>query len=275
MHAGAEQAAKELGAEVIWQAPQKEDDRQMQIQTVQNFVSRGVDAIALAPLDDRALTPSVQAAKRRNIPVIIFDSRLQGNDFTAYVATDNFKGGQLCAQRLAEVMGDQGKVVVLKYSEGSAATLEREAGFMEEIKKHSQIRIISDNQYAGATMEKAFQVSQNLMNRFGAEAQGIFASNESATQGMLRALQLAGKAGKVKFVGFDVNKTLYEAVKSGQIQGVAVQDPVKMGYESVKTAIAVINKQPYEKTVDTGVKMITSENLQDAEVQRLLKPHLQ
>jgi ribose transport system substrate-binding protein len=274
VHAGAEKAAQELGnVEVIWQGPQKEDDREMQIQVVQNFVSRGVDGIVLAPLDDRSLVPPVTAAVKRNIPVVIIDSDLKSDVYASYVATNNREGGRLCARRLVEVMGGKGKIIMLKYSEGSAATIEREAGFMEGIKEYGpQIEILSSNLYAGATMEKAFQASQNLLNRFGTQVDGIFCSNESATQGMLRALQLAGKAGQVKFVGFDVNQTLLEGLKKGEIHGFAVQDPIKIGYEGVKTAVAVIEGKPYEKIIDTGVKMVTKDNLEEPEVIRLLNP---
>jgi ribose transport system substrate-binding protein len=275
VRAGAEQAGKELGVEIIWQGPQKEDDRQMQIQVVQNFVSRGVNGILMAPLDDRALVPPVKAAISRKIPVVIFDSRLTGNDFSAYVATDNYAGGKLCAKQLAEELGGKGKVILLRYNEGSASTQEREKGFLDGMKEYApQVVFLSENQYAGATIEKAFQSSQNLLNQFGGEVQGIFASNESATQGMLRALEQKGLAGKVKFVGFDVNQTLLNAIKDGKLQGAAIQDPVKMGYEGVKTLVAVIKGEKYEKEVDTGVKMVTKANLSEPDIQKLLEPHM-
>jgi ribose transport system substrate-binding protein len=162
IHAGAEKAAQELGVEVIWQGPQKEDDRQMQIQVVQNFISRGIAAIVLAPLDDRSLVPPVQAAVKRDIPVIIIDSDLNADVYASFIATDNRKGGQMCADRLAEVLGKKGKVIMLRYSEGSASTTNREEGFMEKIKEYPDIEVVSDNQYAGATIEKGFQASQNL-----------------------------------------------------------------------------------------------------------------
>ncbi len=274
IHAGAEKAAQETGAEIIWQGPQKEDDRQMQIQVVQNFVSRGVDAIVLAPLDDRALAQPVGAAVKRQIPVVIIDSDLQSADFSSFVATDNNLGGKLCAQRLSTLLGGKGKVIMLRYAEGSASTLAREAGFLEGMKEYGpNIELVSTNQYAGATMERAFQASQNLLNRFG-QVDGIFASNESATQGMLRALQTAGKAGKVNFVGFDSNPTLLAALDKGEVQGLAVQNPFKMGYEGVRTAMAVLKKQPYEKRVDTGVTLVTQENVKSAEVKELLNPDL-
>ncbi len=272
---GAEKAGQELGVKVIWQGPQKEDDRQMQIQVVQNFVSRGVNAIVLAPLDSRSLVPPVQTAIKRNIPVVIFDSGLDYQEYSSFVATDNKEGGRLCAKRMAEVMNGKGKIILLRYAEGSASTTEREAGFLEGLKEFApDIEILSDNQYAGATREEAFQTSQNLLNRFK-EVEGIFTPNESSTFGMLRALETSGKAGKVKFIGFDATKELLDAMQAGKIHGLSVQNPYKMGYDGVKTALAVLKKETVAKRIDTGVLMITPENLNSSEVQEVLKPQIQ
>ena len=272
VHLGAEKAAKELGdVEILWQGPQKEDDRQMQIQVLQNFVSRKVDAIIVAPLDDKALIPSVNSAKTRNIPVIIFDSGLASTNYDAYVATDNFEGGRLCALRLADQIGKKGNIIMLKYGEGSESTIKREAGFLEGLKEFPNIKIISGDQYSGATFEKAMQVSQNLLNKFG-NPDGIFCSNETSTMGMLRALELAGKAGKIKLVGFDINETLIKGIQNKILHGVAVQNPVQMGYQSVKTAYAIINKKEFKKNVDTGVTIVTAENLNDPKVQSIVYP---
>ncbi len=274
VEAGALKAAAEDSVQLLWQGPQKEDDRQMQIQVVQNFISQGVDIIGIAPLDAQSMVPQVQSAIKRGIPVVVFDSALGSDDYSSYIATNNKKGGELCAARLAEVMGGKGNVLMLRYAEGSASTLEREAGFLAKIKEYPGIKIVSDNQYAGATMEKAFQVSQNLLNRFQ-DLEGIFCSNESATQGMLRALQTAGKAGKIKFVGFDYNQTLIDAITAGEIAGLAMQDPFKMGYETVKAAVAILKKQPVQKQIDTGVTMLTKDNLNSPEVQSLLGTKVQ
>lgn len=273
IHAGAAKAGKELGVDIIWQGPQKEDDRQMQIQVVQNFVSRGVDGIVLAPLDDRSLVPPVRSAVNRNIPVVIIDSDLSADIYQSFVATDNYQGGQLCAQRLAEVLGGKGKVIMLRYAEGSASTTKREQGFMDGIQEYPDIEVVSSNQYAGATMEKAFQASQNLLNRFS-QVDGIFCPNESSTSGMLRALQTAGKTKQIKLVGFDVSETMLEALRRDEIQGLAVQDPFQMGYLGVKTAYHVIKNEPFEEKVDTGVTMVTPENVDQPEVEKLINPEL-
>lgn len=274
IHAGAAKAAQELGVEIDWQGPLKEDDRQMQIQVVQNFVSRGVDGIVLAPLDSRALTAPVRAADRRDIPVVIIDSGLESEDYKSFIATNNYEGGRMCAQRMVELLEGQGKILVLRYMEGSASTMDRERGFLEGMAELGpEIEILSDNQYAGATMEKAFQASQNLLNRFD-QVDGIFCPNESATQGMLRALQTASRAGSVKFVGFDANETLIQAMRNGEVHGLAVQDPFNMGYLGVKTMVSIVKGEPFENKVDTRIKMITPENMEEPDSQELLNPDL-
>jgi ribose transport system substrate-binding protein len=274
VHAGANKAAAEFDIEITWQGPQREDDRQLQIQVVQNFVSRGIDAIVLAPLDARSLAAPVEAAVGRGIPVVIVDSGLESEAQSSFVATNNREAGRLCARRLADVLDRQGRVIALRYQEGSASTTEREEGFLEELAAYAPaIELVSDNQYAGATVEKALQASQNLLNRFP-EIDGIFCPNESSTQGMLRALQTAGRAGTVRFVGFDANETLLAGLRDGQIHGLALQDPFDMGYRGVATAAALLRGLPYEPQVDTRILMVTPENAHTPEARELLAPDL-
>lgn len=275
IHAGAEKAASELGVEVIWQGPQKEDDRQMQIQVVQNFISRGVDAIVLAPLDSRSLARPVEAAVDRDIPVVVIDSGLESEAHSSFIATDNYEGGRMGGERVAELIGGQGRVVMLRYQEGSASTTNREQGFLDALNEHApDAELLVDNMYAGATMEKALQVSQNILNRFS-EIDAIWTPNESSTQGMLRALETAGRAGDVYFVGFDVNETLLGAMREGKIDALVVQDPFAMGYEGVKTAAAVAKGEDVEPKVDTRSVLVTPENIDDPDIQELLHPDLE
>jgi len=274
IHAGAVKAGKELGVEIIWQGPHKEDDRKMQIEVVQNFISRGADAIVLAPLDEVALVRPVKAAQRRKIKVVIIDSGLKSDKYSSFVATDNYQGGKLAAKRLAEVMNGTAKALMLRYAEGSASTMKREQGFLDGMKEFApKVELVSTNQYGGVTAESAFQASQNLLNRFGA-IEGIFCPNESTTFGMLRALKTAGKAGKIKFVGFDSSEPLVTALRAGEIQGLTLQNPFKMGYLGVKTAAAAIRGEKVEKRIDTGVVMVTPENMDKPDVKELISPDL-
>jgi ribose transport system substrate-binding protein len=274
IHAGAAKAAQELDLDIIWMGAEKEDDRKQQIDVVQSFIARGVDAIVLAPLDDTALVRPVETAVGRGIPVVIIDSGLNTEQYASFVATDNREGGRLGARRLGTLMGGKGNALLLRYSEGSASTMEREEGFLEVMRaEFPDIVFVSDNQYAGATKESALQASQNLLNRFGDQIQGIFCPNESSTFGMLRALQTSGRAG-VHFVGFDTSEALVTGLREGQVHGLVSQDPFDMGYQGVKTAAAVIRGEDVPKRIPTRLELITPENVDDPDIAPLIKPDL-
>ena len=272
IRAGAEQAGREAGVETIWKGPQKEDDRSQQITVVEDFISRGVDGIVLAPLDDRALMRPVRDAVREGIPVVIIDSGLQGDEYVSYVATDNYRGGVLAARRLGALLGGRGRIFLIRYQEGSASTMLREAGFFDTVKKEfPDLVLLVQDQYAGATTETAFQLAENLISRFP-DVEGIFAPNESSTFGTLRALQSSGLAGRVKFVGFDSSPKLVQGLRDGHLHGLVLQNPTKMGYLGVLTIVAHLRGEEVEKVIDTGVTLATADNMDDPEIRSLLEP---
>jgi ribose transport system substrate-binding protein len=281
IHAGSNKAAGELAAqgndvEVIWKGPLREDDREQQIQVVESFAAQGVSGIVLAPLDNRALVRPVADAKQAGVPTVIIDSGLESQDIVSFVATDNRKGGTLAADRMGQLLNGKGKVLVLRYAEGSASTTEREEGFLTQLKaQFPDIQVVSSDQYAGPTRDTAKRASENLLNRFGDEVQGIFCPNESSTAGMLLALQDINKAGKVSFVGFDTSQAFIDAIRANQLHGIVVQNPFNMGYLGVQTMVAQLLGKPVEKKIDTGVMLVTKENLETPEVQTLLHPPLE
>jgi ribose transport system substrate-binding protein len=279
IHAGAAKAGKELDVDIIWKGPLKEDDREAQIKVVEDFISRGVSGIVLAPLDDSALREPVANATHAGIPVAIVDSGLKSEDYISFLATDNYKGGHMAGEYLCKLLNGKGKVIMLRCMVGSASTTEREAGWLDAMKECKDIEVVSDNQYGGASAETAYQVGENMLSRLrnkdgSLSIDGIFSSNESTTFGMLRALQEGGWAGKVKFVGFDSSIKLVEALQAGQINGLILQNPFQMGYLGVKTIVAFLNKQPIEKKVDTGETLVTKENMDQPEIKELLQPDL-
>jgi len=240
IHAGAKKAADETGVEIIWKGPLKEDDRNEQVQIVETMIDAGVDALILTPLDDRALMAPVAEAKARGIPTVIFNTALKGGDFIAYVSTDNWKGGVLAAERIGELMQGRGKLILIRIIEGVEGNRQREEGFLETIRtRFPAIEILSDNQYAGITTETAYQTTENLLARFH-DVEAIFTPNESTTFGCLRALQ----------------------------------DPVRMGYDSVRAAVAHLRREPHESRIDTGVFLATPENMHQPDIRRLLIPDL-
>ncbi len=272
IHAGAVKASRELGVEVIWKGPQKEDDRAQQIIVVEDFINRGVDGIVLAPLDDRALCRPVQDAVRESIPVVIIDSGLQGEDYVSFVATDNYKGGVLAAKKMEELLGGKGKIFLIRYQEGSASTTKRENGFLDTLTaEFPNISLLVQDQHTGATTESAFQLAENLLGRFP-EVDGIFCPNESSTFGVLRALQESRLAGIVKFVGFDSSPKLVQALQQGHIHALVLQNPLKMGYLGVKQIVYHLRGHEIETLIDTGVYLATRENMDDPDIKALLEP---
>jgi ribose transport system substrate-binding protein len=279
IHAGARKAASELNVEIIWRGPIREDDRDSQVSEVEGFVSRGVSGIVLAPLDESALVAPVRSAMSRKIPVVIIDSGLKGDDYVSFVATDNQKGGRLGGEQLAKLLDGKGKVVLLRYAEGSDSTNKREQGFLDAMKENPGIEVVSSNQYGGADVEGAYKKSEALLGSFkkpdgSLGVDGIFCPNESTTFAMLRVLQDNGWAGKVRFVGFDSADNLVKAMRDGQIHGLVLQDPVRMGYLGVKTMVEHLQGKPVEKRVDTGVRVVTPENMDEPEMKELLQPDL-
>lgn len=281
VQAGALQAAEELTAEgvpveVIWKGPLREDDREQQVQVVESFVSQGVDGIVLAPLDDYALVRPVEEATSAGVPVTIIDSALQSDAIVSFVSTDNRQGGRLAADRMAEALGGAGNILMLRYQEGSASTREREEGFLEQLgSRYPDVHVVSSDQHAGATRETAKSASENLLNRYGSEVEGVFTPNESSTVGMLLALQDIGRAGNITFVGFDATEMLVTALRNGELQGLVVQNPMRIGYLGVRTMVDHLQGKSVEKVVDTGVAVITADRLDSPEVQELLDPPLE
>ena len=273
VEAGARQAGQELGVEVIWKGPLKENDRAQQIQVVQQFISQNVAGIALAPLDSKALLGTVRSAAQKRIPVVIFDSALEGQvgrDFISFVATDNREGGRLAGEKMAELLDRKGKVVLLRYMVGSASTTNREAGFLEAIAKYPDMEVIVDNRYAGATAGEAKTAALNLLDKIR-EADGVFCPNESSTLGMLLALRQEGLAGMLRFVGFDASPPLVAGLRTGEIDALIVQNPRKMGYLAVKTLVDHLDGKPVEQRIDTGVAVVTRHNMNDPEIKPLIE----
>ncbi|HYM09652.1 MAG TPA: substrate-binding domain-containing protein, partial [Bryobacterales bacterium] len=276
IHAGAVKAARELGIDIVWKGPQKEDDRAQQIEVVEDMISRRVDGIVLAPLDGKGLAKPIAEARRAGIASVVVDSGLEGDDYISFIATDNYKGGKLGARRLAEVLGGKGSIILMRVMVGAESTMNREQGFLDEIRNHPGIQILSDNQYGGITTETAYQTGENLLNRFP-NVDGIFCPNESTTFGMLRALTDAGKAGKVKFVGFDSSEKLIAALRDKQIQGLVLQNPFRMGELGIETLVRHLRDPhaPVEKRVDTGAAVATPENMETPEIKLLLSPPIE
>jgi len=258
VHAGAAKAGHDLGVEIIWQGPATEGEREAQFKIVEDMISRKVDAIVLAPLDAKALVPAILEADKAGIPVVIIDSAADTDKYVSFVATDNYLGGVKAAETLAKLLDGKGRVILVRYNPGSASTTKREKGFEETLQKQYQ-----------TTVATALSVVEDMLSRVQ-EFEGIFACNESTAVGALRALENHKLAGKVRFVAFDASPTLVQGLKEHKIDALIAQNPFKMGYEGVKAAFEHLTGAQVPKRIDTGVTVITMENLSKPEIQELV-----
>ncbi|MEW6357862.1 MAG: substrate-binding domain-containing protein [Planctomycetota bacterium] len=273
VHAGAAKAGKELDVEILWDGPATEGERAEQIRIVEDMITRQVDGIVLAPLDDKSLVPVIERAQKAGIPLTIFDSGAETDQYVSFVATDNYRGGVEGAEAMAKLLNGKGSIAVVKYAPGSASTTQRESGFMETIqKKYPDIKI-ADAQYAGTTVSKALGVAEDILTK-NPSLDGVFACNESTAVGTVQAIKARNLVGKIRMVGFDCSPQLQEALRTKVLDALVVQNPFKMGYEGVKTIVDLKGGKTPPKRIDTGVTVVTRENLDTPEVQALVNPDL-
>jgi ribose transport system substrate-binding protein len=265
--AGADKAGRESGATIVWRGPSDERDVAGQIATLEDFISSRVDAIVMAACDSKALTPIVKKARSAGIPVITIDSGVD-DPSVPIVATDNIKGARIAADTLAELIGDKGKVGLIPFVAGAATSTMREQGFKDGLKQHPGVRLVS-TLYSESDAAKGMSVTENMLTSTP-DLAGIFAANEPGAIGAARAFEQRRLAGKVKLVAFDAAQSEVDALKRGTIQALIVQNPFKMGYEGVKAAVQAIRGEKVPLRVDTGVTVVTRDNLNTHEVKALL-----
>ncbi len=268
--AGADSAGKELGVDILWKGPPTEADINNQISILEDYINQRVDAIVLAALDSKALIPVVKRAVSKNIPVILIDSGIDSDDALSFIATDNILGANMAARTLVKLIGGKGKVALIPFFPGTSTSIQREKGFKEEIEKYTDIELVTI-QYSQNDIAIAMSVTENILTTFP-DLDGIFAANEPGAIGASQAVLARGLAGKVKIVGFDSAPNEIDALKKNIIQALVVQNPFKMGYLGVKSAVDVIRGKKIPKRIDTGVTVVTKENLYDEKTQKLLYP---
>jgi len=270
VRAGAEAAGEEFNADIVWKGPAKETEVAKQISIVEDMLSRGVDAIVMAACDQDALIDVVAEAVDDGTPVVTIDSGVKSELPVSFVATDNIAGAQAAADALAGLIGEEGKVGLIPFVAGAATSEMREQGFKDGIAKYDKIELVSVL-YSESDVAKGMEVTEDMMTA-NPDLNGIFAANESGAMGAVQAIEAAGKAGEIKVVAFDAAEREIEALEAGTIQALVVQNPFQMGYQGVKSAIDHLEGRPVEKRIDTGVTVVTMENIGEPEIQKLLYP---
>ncbi len=270
-HAGAIKAAQEENVDIIWNGPATESDFSGELEIVENMINRHVDAIALAPIDRKALANSVDRAAAAGIPVIIWDSPVDSKNFVAQIATDNYAAGQLGADRMGTILHGKGKIAEVACQPGSASTMAREQGFEDRIKQaYPDIRIV-DKRYGMADVAKSMTVAENMLTALP-DLDAMFGSNESSTVGAARAITSAKS--KVKLVGFDSSPALIAGLKDGVIDSLVTQNPFDMGYKTVKAAVSKLNGGMVVRIQSLPAVVVTKENLEDPVIHTRLFPDL-
>ena len=268
--AGAEKAAAEAGYTVEWNAPALEIDAKRQQDIVESMVNRKLAGIALAPVDKQALVNVVERAAAAGIPTVIYDSDVDTARRLSYIATDNKEGGRMAARRMGELLGGKGKVGVIGFMPGSASTMEREDGFTEELKgKFPGIQMVG-MQFGMADRAKAMAVTENMMTAHP-DLGGVFADNESSLAGAVQALK-SRRNRNVKLVGFDASDALIADLKDGWIDSLVLQDPYRMGYDSVQSITRTLKGETPAARVDLPATLATRDDLAAGRVAKQLLP---
>lgn len=273
VHAGAAAAGREFGVTIEWNGPASETEYSKQVEIVENYLSRRVDGVLLAPTDRKALVGVIEKAKRMNVPLTIFDSGADTESYVSFVATDNYAGGQLAGRRMGELLKGKGSVAIIAVAPGSASTLDREKGFQDTLAKEFPGIRVADLQYGMSDRARSLAVAEDLLTAHPGLT-GIFASNESSTVGASQALKARSLAGKIQLVGFDSSTSLVEDLKAGVIDSLVVQNPYRMGYEGVKTLVDHLAGRVPPRRIDSGAVLVKRDDLNKPEVQKLLNPEL-
>jgi ribose transport system substrate-binding protein len=259
--AGAQDKANELGnVELTFNAPPGKVDAAVQLQMVEDAITKKANAIMLAPLNKDALSPGVEKAKAAGIPVIIIDSAVSTQNFDAFFSTDNGAAARLAADEMAKAIGGKGKVAIVNAQAGAGTTMTRENEFKAQIAaKYPGITIVG-TQYSDGDKTKALNQATDFMTA-NPDLAGIYGCNEGATVGVGTAVEQAGKTGAVKVIGFDWSADTKALVAKGVVQASMVQNPYVMGSKGLQAAVDVVMKKPTTKLVDTGVTVATKANM--------------
>lgn len=271
VQAGSLAAGKALHVNVEWNGPASETDYSRQIQIVDSMIARRVDGLAIAATERKALVQSLDRAAAAGIPVTVFDSGLDSENYMTFVATDNVEAGRLAARTMAKLLGGKGQVAMILHAPGSVSTGDREQGFQEVINREfPQIRIVAE-QFGMSDRARSRAAAENILSAHP-QLDGIFCSTEPSSTGTSLALKSRGLAGKVKFVAFDSSDTMIQDLRDGVIHALVVQDPFRIGFEAVRTLVDKLNGKTPPKRIDLAARVVTKEQLDTPEVKELLHP---
>ena len=268
---GARAAALDAKVEMLWNGPPSETDYARQIQIVDSMIARRVDGIVVAATERQALVGPISRAMAAGIPVTVFDSGIEGDNYTSFVATNNYEGGAIAAREMVRLAGATGKVALLMNAPGSTSTMDRERGFEETLAKEAPGLVIAARQYGLSDRGKARTAAENMLTAHP-DLRGMFCSSEPSAVGGALAVKARNLSGKLQLVTFDSSADLVEELKSGTIQAMVVQDPFRMGYDAVKSVVDKIAGKAVAKRIDLSARLVRRDDLDKPDVIKLLTP---
>jgi len=273
VHAGAAAAGQEFHAEILWDGPPNETDYSRQLEIFDSMLNRHVDGVVVAAADKTILNASLDRAARENVPVVVFDSAVDSDNYVTFVATNNLEAGQMGARKLGQLLKGKGSVAMIENAPGSASTMDRERGFKDALTKEFPGIAIVAEQYSMSDRAKGMAATENILTAHP-NLDGVFASSEPSSVGAAQALKSRGLAGKVRFVAFDSSEGLVEDLSGGTIDALVAQDPFKIGFEAVRAVAEKLDGKTPPKKMDLSAKVITKADLDQPEIQALLHPDL-
>ncbi|MCB0072071.1 MAG: ABC transporter substrate-binding protein [Caldilineaceae bacterium] len=269
VESGAQQAADDLGVEITFEGPETEAMVDRQIEMLQAALAKDPSAICFAALDTQAAIPLLEEANSRGIPIVGFDSGVDSDIPVATAATDNVAAAALAADKMAELIGDEGKVAVLVHDQTSRTGIDRRDGFLNQMAEaHPNIEIVNVDYGAGDQL-KSTDLAKAVIQA-NPDLKGYFGANEGSIIGVLNAVTELGKEGEIVVIGYDAGKQQMDAIRSGVEAGAITQNPVGIGYKCVEAAVKAINGEPVDKVIDTGFFWYDASNIDDPEIAALL-----
>ncbi|TDD69652.1 BMP family ABC transporter substrate-binding protein [Jiangella aurantiaca] len=266
---GAEQAGEEFDVEVSFEGPDSESEVAQQIDMLQAAIDRDPDALGFAALDSQAATPLMDEAASRDIPVIAFDSGVESDVPLTTAATDNRAAAALAAEKMVELIGGEGQVALVVHDQTSVTGVERRDGFVEYIEENAPDVEIVDIQYGGGDHLESTNLATAIIQG-NPDLAGIYGANEGSAIGVVNAVNELGMAGEIVIVGFDSGQAQIEAIRSGVMAGAITQNPVGIGYETVRAAVMALDGEELPETIDTGFFWYDATNIDDEEIQAVL-----
>ena len=266
---GAENAAKDLNARMTFEGPENESQVDKQVEMLQAALDKKPSAIGIAALDSKAVVPLLEKAKAANIPVVGFDSGVDSPIPVTTAATDNIAAAGAAADKMADLIGNEGEVAVIVHDQTSRTGIDRRDGFVNRIKDKHPNSTIVDLQYGGGDQLKSTDLAKTIIEAHP-NLKGFFGANEGSAIGVLNGVKELKKEGKIVVIGYDSGKQQIDAIKSGVMAGAITQNPVGIGYKAVEAAVKALKGEQLPKTIDTGYYYYDKTNVDDEKIKAVL-----